>query len=429
MSAPTAEARERFTHDATAFPGVSALPNRDQTYYRHLCLLIILLLPLAGCMTVSRPQYRADQSSAAEVPGFPGVRSYLDEGSSSWEDAFDWQPAAAQGDVNYLMISGGGAGGAFSAGVLSAWTKTGKRPRFDIVSGVSTGALIAPFAFLGSSYDDLIAHLYTSGVAKNLVDRRLLPNQMLGKSLLRGRTLRSMVDQYITQDVLDAVAREHRNGRRLLVLTSNLDSQRAVVWNMGAIAASGRPGALQLFRDVLVASASIPGVYPPVLIKAQAGDRHFQELHSDGGSSSQILTFPSTVLASASHAPRSKARKLNIFVLVNNALMPEFSNTSERTLPVMARAYATLIKAQERDALMALYGWARRTGATFHAASIDCQIPYDIADPFNDRYMRAVFTLGARETLNGTLWNDVPLFTTATSNPECQSVPTQLSKL
>ncbi len=155
------------------------MPNRNQTCRKRLCLLVILLLPLAGCMTVSRPQYRADQSSAAEVPGFPGVRSYLDEGSSSWEDAFDWQPAAPQGDVNYLMISGGGAGGAFSAGVLSAWTKTGKRPRFDIVSGVSTGALIAPFAFLGSSYDDLIAHLYTSGVAKNLVDRRLLPNQML----------------------------------------------------------------------------------------------------------------------------------------------------------------------------------------------------------------------------------------------------------
>lgn len=399
------------------------MPNRSQAYRRHLCLLIILLLPLAGCMTTSRPQYRADQSSAAEVPGFPGIRSYLDEGSKSWEEAFDWQPAAAQENVNYLMISGGGAGGAFSAGVLSAWTKTGARPRFDIVSGVSTGALIAPFAFLGSSYDDLIAHLYTSGVAKNLIDRRLLPNQMLGKSLLRGQTLRNMVDQYITQDVFDAVAREHRSGRRLLVLTSNLDSQRAVVWNMGAIATSGRPDALQLFRDVLVASASIPGIYPPVLIKAQAGDRHFEELHSDGGSSSQILTFPSMVLASASHAPRPKARKLNIFVLVNNALMPEFSNSSERTLPVMARAYATLIKAQERDALMALYGWSHRNGAAFHVASIDCQIPYDMADPFNDRYMRTVFNLGTRETLNGTLWSDVPLFTAATSNPECQTVP------
>ncbi|HEY0121067.1 MAG TPA: patatin-like phospholipase family protein [Rhizobium sp.] len=374
-------------------------------------------------MTTSRPQYRADQSFTAQVPGFPGVRSYLDESPKSWEDAFDWRPAATQEDVNYLMISGGGAGGAFSAGVLSAWTKTGTRPQFDIVSGVSTGALIAPFAFLGSSYDDLIARLYTSGVAKNLVDRRLLPNQMLGKSLLRGQTLRSMVDRYITQDVFDAIAREHRNGRRLLVLTSNLDSQRAVVWNMGAIATSGRPDALQLFRDVLVASASIPGIYPPVLIKAQAGDRHFEELHSDGGSTSQILTFPSTVLASESHMPRPKIRKFNIFVLVNNALMPEFSNTSERTLPVMARAYATLIKAQERDALMALYGWTRRTGATFHVASIDCQIPYDIADPFNDGYMRAVFNLGTRETLNGTLWNEFPLFTATTSNPECQTMP------
>ena len=393
------------------------MPNPDQNLRFYLVIVILLLL--SGCTSTSRVQYGVNQSIVAEIPGFRGVRSNLDDNSPTIEQAFDWHPAIGQRNMNYLMISGGGSGGAFSAGVLATWSRTGTRPRFDIVSGVSTGALIAPFAFLGSSYDDLTVRLYTSGIAKSLVDRRLLPNQMLGKSLLRGQMLRSLVEQYVTPAILDEVAAEHRKGRRLLVLTSNLDSQKAVVWNMGAIAASGQPGALHLFRDVLVASASIPGIYPAVLIEADAKGRTFQELHSDGGSSSQILTLPNAVLTAQDRRSSLPAAKMNVYVLVNNALMPEFTNISDRTLPVMARAYATLIKAQERDALVALYGWTRRTGATFHVASIDCQIPYNMADPFNDLYMRSVFELAERETLSGELWKEVPLFA-ASNDSQCQ---------
>ncbi|MBB5573195.1 MULTISPECIES: patatin-like phospholipase family protein [Rhizobium] len=381
---------------------------------RNIFLSVMMAsLFLSSCVATTRPQYDQVQSTLAEIPGFPNVRSYLDQDTKSLEDAFDLQPAAAQ--RNYLMISGGGAAGAFSAGVLSAWTKKGSRPEFDVVSGVSTGALIAPFAYLGSSYDDLLKDLYTSGVAKSLVDRRLFPNKMLSESLLRGEVLRNMIRRYVTADILQQVAKEHMKGRRLFVLTSNLDSQRAVIWNMGAIAASHQPGALQLFQDVLIASASIPGVYPAVLIKVHANGHDFQELHSDGGSSSQILTLPYAVLASANHPPRQKRDQFNLYVIVNNALIPEFSNTNGSTLNVMARAYSTLVKAQERDSLMALYGYTRRTEANLHVASIDCQLPYDMTDPFNEPYMRSVFDLGTREMLSDALWKDEPLFTVAAS--------------
>jgi Patatin-like phospholipase len=230
----------------------------------------------------------------------------------------------AKKELNFLFISGGGAGGAFTVGILSAWSIKGSRPSFDVVTGVSTGALIAPFAFLGKPYDERLVKLYTSGIAENLVEYRWIGSGLLGASLLKSDPLERMVAAHITNDVLKQIAAEHRKGRRLLVLTANLDSQKAVVWNMGAIASSGRPDALSLFRKVLVASASVPGAYPAVMIKARAGDHTIEEMHSDGGSALQVLTMPDAVMMSPSLLQPTQARKINLYVVINNALIPEF---------------------------------------------------------------------------------------------------------
>src|SRR5262249_31607986 len=158
-----------------------------------------------------------------------------------------------------LAISGGAYDGAYGAGVINGWTASGTRPRFTVVTGVSAGALIAPFAFLGPEYDSRAAEAFTSGVASVLGDvgGALM---LLGTPDLRRQTLSDLVEKHIDRAMLDAIAAEHARGRHLLVVPTNLDAQRAVVWDMGAIAASRNPDALQLFRDVLVASASIPGV-------------------------------------------------------------------------------------------------------------------------------------------------------------------------
>jgi hypothetical protein len=204
---------------------------------------------------------------------------------------------------------------------------------------------VAPYAFLGSSYDDRLVDLYTSGVAKDLIDAKWLPTGLLGTSLLKQEPLRRMVEKHITADLLKGVAAEHRKGRRLLVLTSNLDSQRAVIWDMGAIANSGRPDALRLFQDVLIASASIPGIYPAVLIRAFRQPR-VEEMHSDGGSGSQILTVPDGFMTTVNPAKPRPGVRLNMYVLVNNAQMPEFANVRNSTLSVMARACAIQVKSQ-----------------------------------------------------------------------------------
>jgi hypothetical protein len=371
-------------------------------------MAIFTLALLAGCMAPDRVAYTPKAAANANIEGFGNIRIYAD---TTRLDGLAWQTVPRHKDVNYLVLSGGGAAGAFSVGALKAWSDRGGRPEFDIVSGVSTGALIAPYAFLGRTYDDTLVDLYTSGVAKELVDADFLPKGLLGPSLLKEAPLRRMVERHLTPDILAKVATEHRKGRRLFVLTTNLDSQRAVIWNMGAIANSVRPDALKLFQDVIIASASIPGIFPAVLIKATAGGQTFEEMHSDGGSSSQVLTIPEGWMVNPQNDAWPKGLKLNMYVIVNNALMPEFSTTTNNTLAVMARASTALIKAQTRSALVATYGYAQKNGIRFRVASIDAQIPYTMTDPFNTDYMRAVYNLGYAKMASGSLWKDKPIFT------------------
>ncbi|MCF3638953.1 patatin-like phospholipase family protein [Rhizobium sp. TRM95111] len=371
---------------------------------------IFMLAFLAGCMAPDRIAYGPTVAARANIEGFSDIRIYADT-SRQFPDARAWLPIPRHKEINYLVLSGGGAGGAFGVGALKAWSDKGERPEFDIVSGVSTGALIAPYAFLGPGYDEVLVELYTSGVAKELVDADFLPKALLGASLLKQGPLRAMVERHLTRDILAKIAAEHRKGRRLLVLTSNLDSQRAVIWNMGAIADSGRPDALKLFQDIIIASASVPGLFPAVLIKAKSGGREFAEMHSDGGSSSQILTIPEGWMADAETGAWSKGRRLNMYIIVNNALMPEFVMTTNNMFVVMARASSSLIKAQTRSALLATYVYAQKNGIRFRVASIDTQIPYDMTDPFNTNYMRAAYNLGYAKMASGSLWKDRPLFT------------------
>jgi predicted acylesterase/phospholipase RssA len=367
---------------------------------------------LAGCVSESRVAYSRLDADTARIGGFDNVRMNLDASQQAIVDAAQWAPRSAGREINYLSISGGGAGGAFSVGVLKAWSERGTRPDFDVVSGVSTGALIAPLAFLGPRYDDLLVNLYTSGVARQLVERKWLPNGLLGTSLLKQEPLRAMVERYVTPEMLAAVAVEHRKGRRLMVLTTNLDTQRAVIWNMGAIASRGGADALALFRNVIIASASIPGVYPAVHIHAISGGHAFDELHSDGGASAQFLAFPDSLMTAAAPPRRRPGKRITIYVLVNNALIPEFSNVSDTTFSVMGRAYSVLVKSQTRSSLLATYIFAQRMGIDFRVAAINVQLPYSSLDPFNTNYMRAVFNLGYEEFMAGTLWKEKPVFPT-----------------
>lgn len=384
-----------------------------------LMILLSATLVLSGCTHTPERAFNAREADDASIAGYGEIRAYRysprNEGLARHRD---WMVKTQSDSKNILMISGGGGSGAFGVGVLAGWTATNTRPHFDIVTGVSTGALIAPFAFLGPGYDKTLVHLFTSGVAQDLVAING-PFGVFGSSLLKPGPLKRHVERSITLNVLNQIAAEHRNGRRLLVLTTNLDTQRGIIWNMGAIAASGNPDALKLFRDVIVASASVPGVFPPVMIQATSNGRKFQELHSDGGSTSQILT-PPLLVEKALLSGRPVQSKVNLYVIVNNALIPEFDVTPNRTVSSLGRAYSTFLKSQAQSDLTALYNHARRTGANFRVASIEVQIPYSMLNPLDRNYMNAVYRLGYEQTTSGALWKDAPIFPLKLAEPVAQ---------
>ncbi|MBX8783984.1 alpha/beta hydrolase [Ochrobactrum sp. GRS2] len=371
-------------------------------------VLIVVVAISSGCATSERAAYNASEARRAQIAGFENIRAHVDDPRPPASMYDPWKPVIMADKPTMLAISGGGAGGAFTVGILSAWSELGTRPRFEVVTGVSTGALIAPFAFLGSEYDDELRQLYLSGETRRLIDIEWKGAGVFSAGLLKGQALRRNVEQNITAGILRRIAAEHRAGRRLLVMTTNLDTQRAVIWNIGAIADSRRPDSLSLVRQILIASASVPGILPPVSIRAVVDRKKIEELHSDGGSSAQFFTLPESLLVTQNN--HARGQNLHIYVIVNNALIPEFSMSRERALPIIGRAYGILLKSQTKQGLIALYNFGERTGMEIDIASIDQQVPYSVLNPLSVNYMRKVYNIGYDKMMKQRLWAKRPVF-------------------
>lgn len=366
-----------------------------------------MLSMATGCAHHARRDFTQRELQAARVDGFEGIRFWGDGARDGRALARFMPPSAKAGQVRYLALSGGGSGGAYSAGVLVGWTQTGARPSFDVVSGVSTGALAAPFAFLGPEYDPELEEIYTSGVARSIYNP--MPVQaLLGTGLWDASPLRRLVERYATPVMLRRVAQEHRKGRRLFVATTNLDAQRTVVWDLGAIAASGTPEALDLFRKIIVASASIPAVLPPVLIEVEAKGRHFLEMHADGGTTTQIFTAPEFLLATMHAAPPIRPRKVSLYAIVNNNIDPEFQVVAESTFAIAGRAYSTFLKTHARLSLTSTYAFTQRTGMRFNLTYPSGTLTHPTGNPFDTEYMRKLFEEGYDRAVSGTAWRDRP---------------------
>ncbi|SFM01579.1 patatin-like phospholipase family protein [Methylobacterium pseudosasicola] len=374
--------------------------------YRQGALRALVALGLAGqvaaCGSVPRTAYTAEQAAYASVPGIPGARVYADASVDTIAELAG-NPQRRSAGFNYLALSGGGGDGAYGAGVLNGWTASGTRPEFTLVSGVSTGALIAPFAFLGPAYDPYLTEFYTSGVAGELVTSPNIANVLFGSGLFGDGRLRNLIGRYVTPELLTAIAEEHAKGRRLMVVTTNLDSQRAVIWNMGVIASSGAPNALELFRDVLAASASIPAVFPPQMIDVAAADTRFQEMHVDGSVVTPVFTLPQTLLLRDGKI--RTGGKANIYVVINGRLEPDFEVTKDNTLSIVERSFTTASRARSRATLTATYALARGNGMGFNLTYIDENGPKaSAAKGFDTGYMRALYQAGLEKGRTGTFW-------------------------
>ncbi|MFZ1103007.1 MAG: patatin-like phospholipase family protein [Hyphomicrobiaceae bacterium] len=312
--------------------------------------------------------------------------------------------------VEYLALSGGADDGAFGAGLLVGWTKRGDRPRFEVVTGVSAGALIAPYAFLGPRYDAQLAELWTEFDAKMVFTPQVLAGLLGAEALADTTPLRELIAKHVNRQMLREIAQEYRNGRLLMIGTTNLDAQRQVIWNMGeiAMAAARDPKAAQLFRDVLLASSSIPGLFPPVHIKVRVGNRTFEEMHVDGGATRHVFLAPAqfSLRTFDSLYPRPPIRR--VYVVRNARLEPAYEAVQPNTLAIGARSLTTLTKRQSIGDLNHIYAMTQRDGAEFRLASIPVSFTQKGSQSFDPVYMKALFEVGYRLGLGGKAWVRTP---------------------
>jgi predicted patatin/cPLA2 family phospholipase len=314
----------------------------------------------------------------------------------------------ARPQIRFLAISGGGSDGAFGAGLLVGWTARGDRPEFDIVTGISTGALTAPFAFLGPRYDPALKAVYTTYSTDQLITKQPVRGLLGGEALSSNAPLARVIASYVTEDFLQEVAHEHNRGRRLLIGTTNLDAQRPVIWDMGKIATSGDPHALELFRNVLLASAAIPGVFPPVYIKVQVEGQVREEMHVDGGTTNQVFLLPTQIRTSTSDAKLGINPLRRLYIIRNGRVAPEFKAVKASTLAIAGRSISTLIKTQGVGDLYQMYELARNNNVAYNLAYIPADFPDTSTEAFDPKYMSQLFELGFKLGKSGDEWKKTP---------------------
>jgi predicted acylesterase/phospholipase RssA len=362
------------------------------------------LFSLAGCSSLPRVPYTASDAASARVLNVNELRRYTDEPAATF---LKEPPVSLRArPVSYLALSGGGADGAYGAGVLNGWTTAGTRPKFTVVSGVSTGGLIAPFAFLGPAYDATLRDVYTSGMAESLLDTPSILNALFGSGLFGNSRLRELVARYVDQNMLAAIAEEHAKGRDLLIVTTDLDTQRTAIWDMGRIAEIRTPQALSLFRDVVAASASIPVVFPPMLIDAEANGNHFQEMHVDGGVTAPVLTLPEAFILR--NGAFVRGARITIYILINNKVERDFQLVPNSTIDIAARTSASVTKTQTRSILYETFDFARRNNFGFNLTYIDKGFPSPGSSGFETNYMRSLYQYGYDKAKTGNFWVKVP---------------------
>lgn len=389
---------------------------------RSFAVIVLLAFAMsgAGCASLlprdAVPEQLADEAGLA---GMTNVRIWGDASTESLAVLVGAErprmralvearrESARQSEFIIVAISGGGDNGAFGAGLLVGWSDAGTRPDFDLVTGVSAGALAAPFVYLGRSRDAELRDVFTKYSRGDIYDPGITA-LLVGSGLVDSSPLANLIASHVDEPFLREIARERRRGRVLLIGTTNLDAQRPVLWDMGRIAMSGHPQALSLFRKILLASASIPGVFPPVRIKVRAGGRTYEELHVDGGVTQQVFVAPPS-LSIRDLGPALKRRSARrLFIIRNGKVKPEWEAVDASVFSISGRSISTLIKNQGIGDLYRIYAAARIDGTDFNLATIPASFNAKGEEPFEQTYMQTLYDEGYRSGLGGYPWMKAP---------------------
>jgi hypothetical protein len=317
-------------------------------------------------------------------------------------------PAGSLPPAEFLAISGGSDDGSFGAGLICGWCDSGKMPTFKLVSGVSTGGLIAPFAFLGRAYMRGLRAVYTEIGPNDVLKKLGLRNALLGEALADTAPLYGLITRYINEQALADVAAEYNKGRLFLIGTVSLDAQRPIIWNIGAIAASGKPGSLEMIRKVILASASIPGALPPVMIDVEADGHSYEEMNVDGGVVTQTFLYPATLGLRVDLRSPELARERRAYVIRNSRLDPDWASVNRRFLTISGRAISTMIHYIGYNDILRIYTMTQRDGVDYNLAFIETDLPSVKHEKFDPAYMKSLFDYAYTKGMKGYPWHKAP---------------------
>lgn len=385
-------------------------------------LALLILTVLTGCAsTMPHNPVPEDRVGQATVAGLKGLRYWGDARPENFEELAAERIAhlnerfcgPEQEDqtptLTFLALSGGGAKGAFGAGLLKGWTETGTRPEFEVVTGVSTGALMAPFAFLGPEFDAFLEQAYLKVTPEQIFRSRKWSAITGGAALADTAPLARLLEQSYDQELLDRIAREYRRGRLLFIGTSHLDAKRLVLWDIGYLAASGHPDSLNLLRKIMLASAAVPGFFPPVQFEVEVGSETYDELHVDGGITSNVFFYPAQV------SPGKHIEQLDceidqqLYVIRNGKVDPEYDAVKKvDAVSIGLRAIGAMGNTQNVGDLHRLYVVAQRDDLGIHLAWAPKDLPLPPATGFDPAYQKEMFDRGYQMALDGTVWHDKP---------------------
>ena len=395
------------------------LPGPDARRSARFSVTQLLLLPLVllatACSVARLDAPPRDLTDSLPVLGLPNARFWVDRGPDAMvqEAALSTQreaefmtpgPNGERPPASFLSLSGGSDNGAFGAGLLVGWTAHGDRPQFKLVTGVSTGNLIAPFAFLGPAYDQQLRTVFTTVNQQNIFKTRFLTAAVFDDALSDTSPLFSLISRYVNEQMMQDIAQEYRRGRLLLTGTTNIDVQRPVLWNIGAIAASGHPGALDLIRKVILASASIPGAFPPVMIDIEHNGTRYQEMHVDGGAVAQAFLYPASIELAELSRKAGVTRQRTGYIIRNGRLDPDWAIVDRRFLSIAGRAVSTMIHYSGINDVMRMYFTTQRDNVQFRLAYIPTEFKVEKKEEFDPAYMQALFAYAYDKARQGYPW-------------------------
>ena len=403
----------------TQFDNTCNQLSRYYSFMLKIYFVLLLLVVLTGCATsITHNPVPEQWLSNTSVIESSKIRFWGDEQATSFQrkelDNWlqqrrkSWENQQTEPIINFLALSGGGEDGSFAAGIVTGWTRNGDRPDFDVVTGVSAGALASPFVFLGPTYDEVLFDVYENLGEEDIYKTQFMNGIFGGTALFDTRPLKELIRRYVTKEIIQQIALEHKKGRRLWIGTTNLDAGRPVIWDIGKIAISNSPNALNLFHNILLASSAVPGLFPPVLIEVDTNNQQFTELHVDGGVTRQVFLYPSQFVEADFAETFDKNIKRRLYIIRNGRSQAIYEPVTPNVYSIALRALNITIENKAIGDLYRIYELTSRDGIDYNLAIIPSSFNQKSNSSFDPDYTRALFNTGYQLSKDGYPWEKSP---------------------